>query len=211
MKQIILLTIIVLLINACSAAPAASPTATVISIQDAVKTVSASVALTSTASTPTKTAFENIDIGEILLKPGDLPSNFEFGQVKYDWPIDTNLPMSVKPDNLILQMFKEKGDSFNIPHFSMLAFYNAKSNADKSYETIINAFDFKKSDPSVAGERSSILHYQAKTDVLTFEVTIIVFQRCNSLAVIRVYDFKDNDIFAYAKGLDKRINKIACQ
>lgn len=165
---------------------------------------------TSQASTA-KISFSEVDIQGILLQPGDLPANYETGQIKYDWPVDTGLPMIIMPDNFIMQMFKEKADSLNIPNFSMLALYDNKLNTSSSYDQIIHTYNFQNLTPPVAGDKNSIMHYEASSDLLTVDATLFVFQRCNALVVIRVFDLPDDVVFSYAKGLDRRIEKIACQ
>lgn len=161
---------------------------------------------------PTKIPFGEIDIQGILIQPGDLPLNYEIGQTSYDWPSDIGVPMKVTPDNFIMQKFSEKGDSLDFPHFSMLALYNDKNNAVNSYNEIVKEIGGNSLVPSIVGDVSTIAYSQISRAFDTkFTDTVLYFQRCNSVILIRAIEWTDEEVYAYAKGLDKRVEKIACQ
>ena len=155
--------------------------------------------------------FSNVDAREIIYQPGDFPTDFEPGQFEYSWPADTGIPMKVTPDDIVVLNIHEIGDSFNIPHYSMLALFNDIDNATQTYSLISRSFEFEPSDSVIAGEKSEILHYEQATDLLTLTGTLLIYQRCNAVVVVRVFNWDDEETISYAMGLDKRIKEVACK
>jgi len=69
---------------------------------------------------------------------------------------------------------------------------------------------FERIAPPIAGEKNSIMYYETELGLITITGTIIIFQSCNAIGLIRVFGWGDDELFAYAQGLDKRVEKIAC-
>ncbi len=182
--------------------------ATAVPVQPITSSVPTITLTPSPSSTATSIQLSDIFLEDILLNPGDLPSDFIGQQIRSTLPEKlSNLP---KPDQFIQQEFRYgEYASDGI----MIILYNDPTDLSKGYEQLLNKIWPKKdfTELNDLGEKSVI---RDERDSL-FGVTSVqtVFLRCHALVYIDLFSpSADIDMIkTYALRVDDRLKPLACQ
>jgi hypothetical protein len=167
MKRIVLTTLLIsFLISACGGKFDA----------DIQATVQTSVAQTQQAE---KTPLADINLEPALFQQGDLPNQYESGQIAYKWADE--LPQPVKPDNIVIQKVgRNLSEGFG-QEYLLIALFESATDLDTTYNASLDQHKERKFKTAEIGDK-------AQFAVLDFVIgrTFLVFTRCNALVVVDV-------------------------
>jgi hypothetical protein len=158
--------------------------------------------------TPTRIPLDEINLEELLIMPGDLPTDFEGQQVKSE--LSPTLKAIEIPEgiNMVSQAFRN-GDWAS--EGVTIVLYKSAEEAEKHFTDKLNT-DL----PEVEGlgERSLISEGGTLCEGCAIQ---IIFIRCNALVFVDVFDqLRSRDtvyeiITTYAKRLDTRLQPLVCE
>ena len=149
-----------------------------------------------------------INLEEMLLKEGDLPTEFVGGQITSKPPLPfKGVP---KPQQIVQRGFRAGAYASD---GIVIALYQSPSDLEAAYNAVTQAVS-KEKDRSVnplsdVGEHGVIVEH----DTVGINSVQVVFMRCHALAYIDLFSTSASTDVAstYAQRIDKRLNSLVCQ
>jgi hypothetical protein len=202
MRKIILLTFC-LLLTACSAAGSgASSAGNQLPAGDELPS-----APPPAVSTPPKTleVFNELDLQSLSSQPGDLPEDYQGGQVLDELP---KLFAEVPPAGRGFYRLIER-DGAGAGGVAILLYPDSQQ-ADRAYQLLFQGMGTEDSEVvDGVGERAQLyVFYQAG---VSFRFVDLLFERCGAVVHIRLGEtFNKEPVVSYAQKLDKRLSDAIC-
>ena len=197
MNKILLAAVILSLIVSCAPSPE--------KIREAIEqTQTASQLLISTnVPTPTLIPLDELDLEPLLIQGNDLPSGYtashvkEIGSDSYKWISNHGIAN-------ISQSFAHNGeDSGGVTVF----LYTNTEDSKTAYLEQLESLGSETKSAVDVGDENAYVHISILGDVVELS-----FRRCLAVVDIKMFDNDDpDDVIAYAKRLDKRIEPIVCR
>lgn len=169
--------------------------------------VVAFLVLVSCAPTVTPASLSPLDIEE-LIQPGDLPAEFEVGQMSHTPPdiLESGPPA--------IQIFHQPVTEGRLTSEGVaVLIYENRSQADEAYQQITGVLEQEEplQDFPDLGEKA--LYYEKFTNgYLSSYTTKIVYQRCQAVIFVSLFSpkAKAEVVTAYAQKVDDRLRQLVC-
>jgi len=211
MKKYFLLTILFLV--ACQPSSEAIEQA-IVQTQSAMPTET-SAPIPTLEPTPIPIPLREIDLSNVLIIDGDLPSGYSSGQIRSD---PQEMFSEVKNfESVINQQFAYKGD---VSGGVTIFLFDLLDDRDKAYEIIVDGFGESTSTDAITakvddldeiGEKAKYVTSQTHLFGVNKENSDLAFTRCHAVVHIRMGDTSDiENLASYAERLDKRLADIIC-
>jgi hypothetical protein len=215
MKSLYCLVLFVILLTACESIPTgealqtamAQPTKTFIFNTTAIPTPT--TILTSSMPTPTLIPLSDLYLEEILLLPGDLPTDFVGKRIDYNSLLNhfQGIPL---PDQAIQQRINTGGITNS--DGTGIFLYDSISDLDEAYGLVNGVItSLGTSQPlSNIGDKGDITE---GTNALLGHLVAIVYTRCHSLVYISLFGptVSTDIVTNYAQRLDERLTPLVCR
>ena len=163
--------------------------------------------LVSCASTATPVSLSTLNI-EALILPGDLPVEFEVGQVSHTLP---EIIESAPPPTQIFHQAVTDG-RLTSEGVAVLIYKNMSA-ADDAYQLISGVLEQEEPLQALPDVGEKARYYQKFTNgYLSSYTTKIVYQRCHTVIFISLFSpkAKTEVVTAYAQKLDDRLTPLVC-
>lgn len=198
MKPKFFLEIVVVLLSALLVVGCQSSSATPLA-----PTVVPTVAPTLTP-TVTPIPFSELNLEDMLVRPGDLPPGIKGSQIRSHAP--AMFDGIVQPDYEVYQLFEQNGQQVG----GVAVFvYEDMNKVKEAYEFILRGMGGKqRTEQASLGDESAVV-----TMVLPFSgerMTDLVWRHCHSVVQVRMGDSPDAAI-AYGERLMERLSKLVCR
>jgi hypothetical protein len=154
----------------------------------------------STTAAQTAVPLADIDLTPLLIQSGDLPAGLSGAQIKDTVP--AGLRAVPKPANVIDQRFQQNG---TLAGGVVVLLYEASADVDSAFRLAVG--EGKTSEPQYGvGDTARIWSPNA---VLTR--ARVAFTRCHAYIDITFGQASIDQVTAYAKRLDQRLQPLACR
>lgn len=155
--------------------------------------------------TSTIVPFSELDLEELVITEGDLPSNLEGGQIMAshsEYALDVPSPDYFFNRNIVQQ------STGNPRGFVEVLVYEDLSKLEDAYNSIIDYM--VREEDSV--EDFDIGDY-GKVGYLSYigQRASVVFVRCNAIVAIRLNTVGKNEVISYGVRLDERLQPLVCR
>lgn len=194
-----ILAICMMVLSACG--PSAE------AIQEAIVQTQAA-ALPTPTSEPTKIPLDSIDLEELLILPGDLPTNFEGQQIRSELPEALTKIGITKGINTVSQGFKVS--EWGSDGVTITVYRTAQEAKDIFVEKLNTDL------PKVEGLGDLSIVSEGGTLCEGCSIQVL-FVRCNALVYVDIFnqmatrDYVYETITTYAKRLDERLQPLVCE
>lgn len=208
-KKIIIIVICILVVTGCGQSPEAIEAA-LAETQMAYTPTPSATALPTDTPEPTLVPFSELNIEDLLFQSGDLPADYEMGQIRNDLIKDLrNLPDAVQ----IVQVTIAEG-SF-VSDGVVVFLYDDLSVAEKAYteaEKAIKREEGTFQQINNVGEKGGLV--LGPTDILFgTKANYLVFIRCHAVTYIQLFGkYSSRDIILnFGERVDKRLESVVCR
>lgn len=209
MKKIVFFIIAALILFACGVPSTAAINTAIARTQEATNALGTVVAQTIAAMpTPTPVPFSSMNLENLLVQEGDLPSGFygsEIRKPKNEIPSDAPVP-----DYSVLQAFLNiNNPSNNNVGGSVIVFlYEDTSNIELAYQSISKSMIKDNLTNASVGEEGLV----SSVNFYLFITSDLAFIRCHAAVHVQFIGISDKQyIIAYGNRLDERLKDIACR
>jgi hypothetical protein len=216
MKSVYYLVLIAVLLASCSTAPSENTIQTAIAqtqIAQPTNTLTPSPTVTPTTeptNTPTQIPLSNINLDDILIKPGDLPAGFTGGQIDDTLPEDFTKPSFPKADLFIAQELVRNGD---VKGRVLVLLYTNADDIEQAYRELTSNLGSDQEQVQNLGDQAVGLFNSGETNGVEYQIAFLFFTRCH--AVVEIYGIdKYLDIPSlsiYARRLIVRMDPLVCR
>lgn len=192
MKSLYNLVLFAFLLASCSIAPAATP----------IVQPSTALPMPEPTGTPIQVLLADLDLGPVLIQPGDLPAGYSGAQIRDSLPgmLDVSAEPLPQPINQVYQEFERNGSASG---GVAVMIYDTLAKALVSYDLIV------KWPMGGRGQTSEMdnLGEQARSSGTDW-----LLQRCSTLVYIRMTGTAGYEgRLAYAQKLDERLTELVCR
>lgn len=211
MKKIYIKVIILLLVPllvACT--PSASQIQTAVAQTQAALPTPTPIPTETPIPTPTPIPLSELNLEDILIKPGDLPAGFSGGQIKDVLPgmfDKLNVP---KADQFIFQQLLRNGD---LTGGVVLLLFTSLDDVEKAYEEISGSLGKDQEQVPDVGDKASDYVMSGSIAGVKYHAAGLVFARCHAVASIwGTSELLDKtSLSVYARRLIKRLDPLVCR
>jgi hypothetical protein len=164
---------------------------------------------------PTPLPLMDIDLSDVIIISGDLPSGYSSGQIRTEPPeMFKNVN---KFENVINQQFEQNGKHAGGTTIFLI---EDMKDLEEAYKNISSEFGEEMKTENISAEINylDMIGEQAKYSIvktsllgIKTENIDLVFTRCQSVTHIRMSNTSDlENVISYAKRLEKRLSEIIC-
>jgi len=179
-------------------------------IQTSIAQTQAALPTQTPIPTPTPIPLSEINLEDILILPGDLPSGYAGSQ------ISNNPPEKIFGyEQFIEQKLEKKGIDFG---FVWVVLYNTTQKAKTTYTAWSNYGSSSEEDNFTTtvssveglGEEAKYFMMDGEVATISIDMTYLTFVRCHAFVRINMKTDDVESVINYADRLDKRLSELVC-